>query len=437
MQKLPHQLISGKQARLFSSLKLSNKELIATSTLLAVFRIVPELLAELIKDTGISINNRTALETFTEVGVAKSPNSKSDRPDGFIYIKNRNEWTSLVEAKVGNNSLNPEQVSKYVEDARANGIDAVITISNEFTPRVDQSPISLPKRLLTKVKLYHLSWRLILSSAILLKSKSQIEDREKSFVLDELIKFLRDDSVGNKSFTQMPMAWIDICNDASIGAKFKNSDPKVNEASSALMEEFSEIALNLTDHLGVECNTKLPNSSKNDRNAWQSHIAKTITDKKMGLCAFTIPNAANDLELEIDLAKNSITVGMELKAPEDRSTLSGKINWLSRQLKTLDDKKSFIKVRWKSRAADEFIELSKLEPDYFKGRELNTTILSFTPLMQLHSSKLFKSRKNFITELEKLVLEFYDIHAQYLKQWVPKAPKPIENIEIDDETQAL
>ena len=57
--------------------------------------------------------------------------------------------------------------------------------------------------------------------------------------------------------------------------------------------------------------------------------------------------------------------------------------------------------------------------------------------MQLHSSKLFKSRKNFITELEKLVLEFYDIHAQYLKQWVPKAPKPIENIEIDDETQAL
>ena len=116
MQTLPKQLISGKQSRLFSSLKLSNKELIATSTLLAVFRMVPELLAELIKDTGIKINNRTVLETYTEIGVAKSPHTKNDRPDGFIYIKNRNEWTSLVEAKVGNNSLNLEQVIKYVED---------------------------------------------------------------------------------------------------------------------------------------------------------------------------------------------------------------------------------------------------------------------------------------------------------------------------------
>ncbi len=435
MQTLPKQLISGKQSRLFSSLKLSNKELIATSTLLAVFRIVPELLAELIKDTGIKINNRTVLETYTEIGVAKSPHTKNDRPDGFIYIKNRNEWTSLVEAKVGNNSLNLEQVTKYVEDARANGIDSVITISNEFTPRVDLSPITLPKRLLTKVKLYHLSWRLILSSAILLKNKNEIEDREKSFVIEELIKFLRDDSVGNKSFTQMPASWTQVCNDASIGAKFKNSDPNIAEVSNALVEEFSEIALNLTDHLGVDCNTKLPYASKNNRSEWQSEISKDIINKKKAICSFSIPNAANELEVEIDLAKNSIMVGMELKAPEDRSTLSGKINWLSRQLKVKDDKKSFVKVRWKSRASDEFIELSKLESDYFRERDLNTTILSFTPLMQLHSSKIFNSRKNFITELEKIVIEFYDIHAQYLKQWVPKAPKPIENSDIDEELE--
>ena len=87
MDKLPHQLISGKQSRLFSSLKLSNKELIATSTLLAVFRLVPELLAELIRDTGIRLNDRTVLDTYTEIGVAKSPHQKNDRPDGLeIYI---------------------------------------------------------------------------------------------------------------------------------------------------------------------------------------------------------------------------------------------------------------------------------------------------------------------------------------------------------------
>jgi len=176
MENLPSQLASGHRARLFSSLKISNKERIATSTVLAVFRIIPELLAELIKDIGVRINDRTVLETYTEIGVTKNLKDTADRPDGFIYIKNRNEWTSLVEAKVGMNTLSAEQVIKYVEDARSNNVDAVITISNEFTPRVDQSPLDLPKRLLKRVRLYHLSWRLILSTAILLKNKSLIED---------------------------------------------------------------------------------------------------------------------------------------------------------------------------------------------------------------------------------------------------------------------
>lgn len=432
MIQLPNKITGGQQSRLFSSLKLSNKELIATSTVLAVFRLVPELLAQLIKDTGVTINDRTVFDTFTEVSVAKPQGNKKDRPDGFIYIKNRNEWTALVEAKVGNNLLQEEQVTRYVEDARANGIGAVITISNEFTPRVEQSPVNLPKRLLNRVKLYHLSWRLILSTAALLKNQNDIKDREKSFVLGELIRFLRDDSVGNKNFSMMPASWVEVCNEASMGAKFRSSDQRVSEIASAFVEEFSEIALNLTDHLGVDCRAKISNSFNTDRGAWQRHILKNIIEKKSAMCAYDIPNAANSLIVDIDLAKNIMSVGMEIKVPEDRSTLSGKINFVLRQIKNTEDERSFAKVRWKSRAADEYFELNKLEPTLFKDRNLNTTILSITPMMQIHSSRTFNSRKSFIVELEKLVNDFYDIHAQFLKQWIPKAPRPLEeSLETD------
>lgn len=432
MKELPNKLVSGQQARLFSSLKLSNKELIATSTILAVFRIVPELLAELIRDTGVRINDRTVFDTFTEVGVAKPQGQKADRPDGFIYIRNRNEWTALVESKVGNNTLNEEQVTRYVEDARANGIDAVITISNEFTSRVGQSPVTLPKRLLNRVKLYHLSWRLILSTAVLLKNREQINDREKSFVISELIRFLRDDSVGNKRFSLMPSSWTEICNEASMGSRLKVSDPRVSEVAASLTQEFSEIALNLTDHLGVDCKAKIPVSFVADAAAWQKHIVKGLVEKRLAKCTYDIPNAANPLEVEIDLAKNTISVGMEMKVPLERSTLAGKINFLLRQLKNAEDEKSYVKVRWNSRAANEFIEMKKLEPSSFKDRGSNTTILSLTPMMQIHSSKVFNSRKNFISELEGLVTDFYDTHAQYLKPWVPKAPKPIEETMLDE-----
>ena len=71
-----------------------------------------------------------------------------------------------------------------------------------------------------------------------------------------------------------------------------------------------------------------------------------------------------------------------------------------RQLRNPEAQNSFIKVRWKSRAADEFVEMEKIDANYFQSRQLTTTILSLTPMMQIHSSRLFNSRKNFITELE-------------------------------------
>ena len=244
--------------------------------------------------------------------------------------------------------------------------------------------------------------------------------------------FLRDDSVGNKKFSLMPPPWTEICSEASMGSRLKVSDPRVSDVAGSLTQEFSEIALNLTDHLGVDCKAKIPVSFVADAAAWQKHIVKGLVEKRLAKCAYDIPNAANPLEVEIDLAKNTISVGMEMKVPLERSTLAGKINFLLRQLKNAEDGKSYVKVRWNSRAADEFIEMKKLEPSSFKDRGSNTTILSLTPMMQIHSSKVFNSRKNFISELEGLVTDFYDTHAQYLKAWVPKAPKPIEETMLDE-----
>lgn len=422
----------GKPARLFSALKLSNKEQIATSTLLAVFRLVPELLSELIKDVGLKITDKSTFHALTEVNLVKENPSKKDRPDGYLYLKNRNEWSALVEAKVGKNSLNPEQVSRYLEDARSNNIDALITISNEFSPRVDQSPVDVPKRLLNRVKLYHFSWRLILSKAQLLKQTSNIEDREKSFVLEELIRFLRDDSVGDKNFSLMPASWVDVSKEITVGAKLKASDQRLSDNANALVEEFSEIALNLTDHLGVNCSAKLPASYINDKNLWQKSIVRSMIEGKPVSCQYSIPDAANSMFVEIDIAKSTIAVGMEIEAPKDKKTISGKVNWIMRQLKNHDVPDSYIKVRWNSRAADTFAKMNEILADLPIPPSKTTNISTFTPMIQLQSTRTLQSRKSFIVELEQAVLTFYDEHAQYLRSWTPRAPIPIEEHETDE-----
>ena len=55
----------------------------------------------------------------------------------------------------------------------------------------------------------------------------------------------------------------------------------------------------------------------------QKHIAKMISDNKTINCKFFVPNAANDLDIDLQLSKSSFSIGMEIWAPSDKKTNSG------------------------------------------------------------------------------------------------------------------
>ena len=434
IDQLPYPLETGKHARLFPSLKPSNKEQQATSIILAAFKLVPEFLPELIKTTAVTISNRTDFRTYTEVTLKKKNPETNDRPDGFIYIKNRNEWTALVETKVGSNTLNQEQFDRYLEDAYANNIDALITISKEFTQGVEHPPpqLRIPhKKYMKKVKLYHLSWRRILSTAQMLRLEEKIGDQKKTFILNELLLFLRDDTVGNKSFSQMPSAWPDICEEISNNNILKASDKRLPEISGAFVEEFSEIAWILTDLLGVYCKVGISRKMLKDRSLWQKSIEGDISSGKPIKSAYHIPDAAGKLMIEIDIKSSKFLIGMEIDAPKDKK-IKGQVSWLQRQIKNAKETKNvFVKIRWNSRADDLTIDINQLSKEEIERYRPSTSsaILSFTLLVKVEDNRIFRSRKKFISELEENVERFYEDYVQYLKKWVPRAPKPIEQYE--------
>lgn len=43
----------------------------------------------------------------------------------------------MVEAKIGKGEICSEQIERYLNLAKANGIDAIITLSNQFVARAD------------------------------------------------------------------------------------------------------------------------------------------------------------------------------------------------------------------------------------------------------------------------------------------------------------
>lgn len=126
-------IASAQLARLIPTVVDSKKEERATSCVLATFMIIPKFVREILSEVGAPIGKRAKLECYTEVLFDKKDKSKIPRPDGLIVIKSgNNTWTALVESKIGSNLLTNEQVEEYLDLAKSFGIDALITISNQF-----------------------------------------------------------------------------------------------------------------------------------------------------------------------------------------------------------------------------------------------------------------------------------------------------------------
>jgi hypothetical protein len=144
----------------------------ATSALLAVMTAVREFGRGFVKPFGALAGT---LSCYIEV-----PFQLGDRrlyPDGLIRVtRGSRQWTALVEVKTGSNLLQAEQLENYLDIAREQGFEAVITISNEIPAVAGQHPTRVDKRKLRKVALHHVSWSQVLAEAVLQREFRGVAD---------------------------------------------------------------------------------------------------------------------------------------------------------------------------------------------------------------------------------------------------------------------
>lgn len=204
MNEIPEMLASGEASRLFPVLSENSKEGRTLSIFLSCLENVGEFGRAMLGGLGAKAGTRAKIDTFTEVVFKKTAAEKGERPDRIIVLRNgSNVWTALVEAKVGSNDLTNAQIEGYLALARSNGIDAVITVSNQFTPLPTHHPLNISASL-TKVGLFHWSWGYVITQAQLLREQGAVVDREQRILLSELQRFLLHPSSGVKEFDQMP-----------------------------------------------------------------------------------------------------------------------------------------------------------------------------------------------------------------------------------------
>jgi hypothetical protein len=361
-----------------------------------------------------------------------------DRPDGLIIVSTgKKPWRALVEAKIGNSSLDDDQVQRYLQLARSGGIDAVITLSNQFVARPTHSPVNAPKSLTKKVELFHWSWKTVLTEAILLQTGGAIRDPDQAFILREFVRFLSHNSVGVGGFDRMPSQWRDTVTLVKSGGGIAKTSPEAEAVVSAWHQEVRDLALRMSQHLASPVHVKLPRAHANDADERLKDDCANLAAQNKLQVDYEIPNAVSPLSVTADLMSQTIRVGMEVDAPQDKKGGPARANWLLRQFKSDQDDPLFVRIVWPSRAQDTVCRLSELReaPKAIVG-DAPQPPKSFEVFLLSDDGRRFSGRQTFIEEVERAVPKFYDTVGQHLEQWVPRPPKPVaQKVEEDGAPQ--
>ena len=424
--RLPDYLKQGEAARLFPVLATTSKEGRTTSIVLACLSAVEEFGAELMASLAVRVGKRAKIHAFTEVVFRNQNPGLKDRPDGLIVVTiGSKEWRALIEAKVGNNDLDADQIERYRVLAKDNGIDCVITISNQFATNPSSHPLEEVRKSRSKIPVYHWSWMHVLTVADLLINRDDVRDIDQLRILNELRRFLTHESAGVKGFDRLPPEWSDIYKLDSSGGTIASKSKEATAVLEAWHQETRDLSLILTRMTEARVTERLPRKHQGDPAQRLKDEMSLLRETKQLQSSLEIPDAAAPLEVVADIPRRTIDVGMSLKAPIDRKSTKARVNWLMRQIRTDQIEDLHIRLMWPGASPSTQFSLVELRanPAVCEQGKAQLTPHSFHVFTSKSLGARFAQQVNFISDLETIVPTFYRDVGSLLTGWKPSAPR--------------
>jgi hypothetical protein len=390
----------------------------ATSALLAVMSSVKEFGRALLTPLGAPAGK---VEAFIEV-----PFQLGDRrviPDGLVRVSRGSRvWVALVEVKTGSNQLDGSQLEDYLDVAREQGFNVVLTVSNEISSMVGSHPTSVDKRKLKKVVLHHLSWTQVLTRAVVQKDHQGVSDPDQAWILGELIRYLEHPRSGAMEFESMGASWVAV-RDSVQARTLRPTDKGAAEVAGRWDQLISYAGLRLGRQLGVDVSPTLSRKELADPASRVSSLLARLAADGVLDGGLSIPNAVGPIGVVADIRSGSVTAFVDIEAPKEGRPTT-RVNWLVRQLKDAPD----------SLRIDCFaLHARTSTSDLLKTVRENPSGLIADPKREIRSfrvaqsaqmgSKSGQGRGSFISSVLDLVDGFYRSTVQNLKPWAATPPK--------------
>ena len=426
MDKIEKNMVKGKRASLFPVLPESKKEERATSILLSVFQLVPDFARAVLEEAGAPIGKRSEISCYTEVSFKGM--DESSRPDGLIVVESKKgTWAALIEAKVGSGKVEEAQALKYVDIAKEQGFDAVITISNEFAGDPSHHPLGLSKFKRRGIALFHFSWLAIVSAALLLRDSKKVNDVEQAHLLLELVRFMESEKTGMSHSLRMSKAWKQVFEDIHQGHDVHKTSSEAHDASSDWLQLMRFLSIKLSQAVGEACSTHITKKHLEDPHKRLLDTVCDLTKSKAFTSEIKIPNAASKLRVSADMTRKTLDLSVRLETRRDTKQQRAAITFVLSQLKSCNSKDLMVVVNWPGtspatkctleEALDEDLRKKLLKPEL---KVLPTSI----DIVRVVDLGVKMKQERYLPEVsEKEVRRFYEEILQNLKKPTPRPPK--------------
>jgi hypothetical protein len=391
----------------------------ATSALLAVMSSVREFGRAITQPFGAPAGQ---LQAFIEV-----PFKLGDKqlfPDGLVrVVRGQRQWTALVEVKTGANGLKAEQLEGYLDIAREQGFDALITISNEIPPIAGQHPTAIDKRKLRKVALHHLPWSEVLTQAVMQKEYRGVADPDQAWVLGELIRYLEHPRSGAMEFSDMGAAWVPVREAIGAGT-LRPGDANAAEVAGRFDALIRYASLKLGRQLGIEVVPALSRRDLADPAVRTQTLVAQLTSAGTMTAGLRIPGAVGPLQVTADIRAGRVVCHVDVDAPKEGRPAT-RVNWLARQLRNAPETLSMSPSRC--------TRGDRGMPNSSGSSVRNPVVVIGDPARELKSFRVAQSsaagtkrgtgRGAFIDSFLGAIDDFYAQVLQNLKPWMPAPPR--------------
>ena len=416
--KLNEILTEDREARLFPVIKAAESEMRATSAFLSTLHSVREFSQAVVKLADGPSGKTRRVECYAEVVLEKTNQDQAEsRLDGVIISsRGRDTWIALLEVKTGPNKLDQEQFDKYLELARDNDFNAIITISNQPAETNNRPPLNVKYRG-SRICIIHLSWERLLREAQLLIRQDSVEDAEQQYILKEWARYLLNPKAKIMSDHVIGDYWQDILKAAST-KRLKSSRDKLEQFVQDWVGFLRIQTFRLRAKLGGNVEIRLKLKEQKDSSVYIKKLIDECLNEGHMSSSIQISHAAAPIDVIFNLESRKILFSVSLKPPEDKERRK-QIIWLRNEQLVVDWK--FRNIHTEINLADAIEDRKNIE-NAIQADNIGSDIgIRFFRIEW--STDIARKKSEVFSSIGENMEEFYRAVIQNLKVYIPSTPK--------------